>query len=132
MLHSVLSKLPKPLDLEGLLSQARQLYRKSPPESLSGGVWRKVSACSVLKTTDNVSRLGMTSLVDGERYFAKQNRQLQIAQTVEYSRKLLWRYRRPAGAVGVALLATIVSWWFRHDGYNMATMFWRRVLERTG
>ena len=49
MLHSVLSKLPKPLDLEGLISKALLLLEKYPPEKLS--TWVQISNKSVLKTS---------------------------------------------------------------------------------
>ncbi|TGZ85029.1 hypothetical protein EX30DRAFT_301851 [Ascodesmis nigricans] len=49
MLHVTLSKLPKPLDLDGLISRAIELQKQHPPHRLS--TWRRVSRYSVLKAT---------------------------------------------------------------------------------
>ncbi|KAK0735888.1 rab-GTPase-TBC domain-containing protein [Apiosordaria backusii] len=49
MLHSVLSKLPQPLDLEGLITSAVALEKEFPPEGLRS--WRReIGRWSVLKT----------------------------------------------------------------------------------
>ncbi|KAL8934249.1 MAG: hypothetical protein Q9211_005330, partial [Gyalolechia sp. 1 TL-2023] len=51
MLHSILSKLPKPLDLEALITQTTSLYMDFPPERLPFRSWARISPFSVLKTT---------------------------------------------------------------------------------
>ncbi|KAL2120507.1 hypothetical protein VTJ04DRAFT_4534 [Mycothermus thermophilus] len=49
MLHFILSKLPSSLDVDGLITQAAQLFSEVPPERLPS--WKKgVSKWSVLKT----------------------------------------------------------------------------------
>jgi len=75
VLHVVLSRLPKPLRLEVLISQALRLRADHPPEKLS--IWRKVSNNSVLKTfrSDSVSLPNPDQahvLHDAERHFEKQ------------------------------------------------------------
>lgn len=84
MLHSILSKLPKPLDLEGLIRRTTDLLKRLPPESLS--TWRRISHISVLKTsrrplspdTEHFSKT--TSLDQAEILFNKQCRELAWAQ----------------------------------------------------
>ena len=113
MLHSILSKLPRPLDLEHLIRQTMELYQKYPPERLPGRAWSRISSNSVLKTTHNFHKLGQQTLQDGERFFALEaaeihrqearlarNRRLQV---------LARRYRRPAGYTGVAILVAVIA-----------------------
>jgi hypothetical protein len=70
MLHSILSKLPKPLDLEALISKTMELYEKHPPEKLPFRVWWWISSNSVLRTTRNLA--AKQTLEDGEKLFQKQ------------------------------------------------------------
>ncbi|CUS07077.1 unnamed protein product [Tuber aestivum] len=77
MLHSILSKLPKPLDLEDLISRAVSLLEQQPPESLS--TWHKVSSRSVLKTSRNPDK-SPSSLSHAEKLFNQQWRELERAR----------------------------------------------------
>ncbi|EPS43475.1 hypothetical protein H072_2540 [Dactylellina haptotyla CBS 200.50] len=82
MLHSILCKLPKPLDLEGLISKAIDLQSSHPPESLR--IWNKVPRTSVLKTYPSpLNSTGFSfekevqgDLAKGEAMFKKQETQL--------------------------------------------------------
>ncbi|PWW76410.1 hypothetical protein C7212DRAFT_187435 [Tuber magnatum] len=77
ILHSTLSKLPKPLDLDDLISRAVSLLEQQPPESLS--TWRKVSSRSVLKTSRNPDK-SPPSLSHAEKLFNQQWRELERAR----------------------------------------------------
>jgi hypothetical protein len=101
MLHSILSKLPVPLDIEGLIAQAVRLQAEFPPEKLPA--WRKgVSRWSVLKTGRR--RRGEESVEQGRVWFERQVRELKWQETRERAGKWVWKHRRPAGMVGAAVL----------------------------
>lgn len=131
MLHSILSKLPKPLDLERLIQNAMQLFEEHPPETLRG--WRSVSENSVLKTTADSDAAEKQTLDDGKMYFRAQVCELEWAERRENIVNHLWRYRRPASAIGVAVLVGVLSFYIRKssgsNGLNfMPTLHkWVRV-----
>ncbi|RVD89872.1 uncharacterized protein DFL_000860 [Arthrobotrys flagrans] len=86
MLHSILCKLPKPLDLEALISKAIDLQSSHPPHTLR--IWSKVPTSSVLKTYKAPLRSGNSvfkenvrrDLLRGEALFKKQASQLSREQ----------------------------------------------------
>lgn len=128
MLHSVLSKLPKPLDLEHLISSTVYLYRNHPPETLPFRAWRQVSSYSVLKTTRDHQALARQTLKDGEKLFNKQASQLHMLNVYENAKLRLWRLRRPAGTVGLTVLVVLLSWWLqRNGGFSIATLLWHKA-----
>lgn len=114
MLHSVLSKLPKPLDLEALIARTMSLYESFPPERLPFRAWARVSPFSVLKTTRGNFR--QQTLGDGIDLFDKHVAQLRREQMMGQARATLWKYRRPAARVGLALFAGVVAFWLRKGG----------------
>ncbi|KAL9600045.1 MAG: hypothetical protein Q9219_003415 [cf. Caloplaca sp. 3 TL-2023] len=116
MLHSVLSKLPKPLDLEALIAKAMSLFTEFPPETLPFRAWARISPYSVLKTTQRNFR--QQSLSDGVDLFEKQVSQLHREQRLEQVRKKLWEYRRPAGRAGLAIFVALVAFWMRKSGFG--------------
>jgi hypothetical protein len=111
MLHSILSKLPKPLDLEALIGNTAKLIEKHPPESLR--TWRSISRYSVLKTASYPDQTATQTLLDGETYFKKQAKELQWAEQRQKVLATMWKYRRPAGTIGLAVLAGVISFWLR-------------------
>ena len=113
MLHSILSKLPQPLDLETLISNTVKLFEKHPPETLR--TWRSISQSSVLKTARWPDQTASQSLRDGEVYFKRQVKELQWAERREQVLNVLWKYRRPAGTLGVAVLIGVLSFWIRKN-----------------
>lgn len=128
MLHSVLSKLPKPLDLEALISRTMTLFTEHPPELLPFGAWPKISPFSVLKTTREYIR--KQTLQDGEEFFAKQAAQLKRQEQLERAKAVLWNYRRPAGRIGLAVLVGVLSFWLRRNGIQgLQGLGLRRVWE---
>ena len=114
MLHFTLSKLPKSLDVEDMITRAKTLVLEHPPERLPFRAWNKISAYSVLKTTRGLSK--PQTLIEGEAFFSKQVTQLDRAQLRQKIRSAAWRYRKPAGSVGVALLIGLVSIWIQNGG----------------
>ncbi|KAL4793605.1 rab-GTPase-TBC domain-containing protein [Aspergillus venezuelensis] len=116
MLHFTLSKLPQPLDLEGLISKAVQLFHDHPPESLKSGVWKKIPWCSVLKTSRDVfSRQTTNTAVE---LFDKQTKQLRSEERREQFTGFLWSHGRTIGSVAVTVLIGAVSFWIRKRGLD--------------
>lgn len=113
MLHSILSKLPQPLDLEALIQNTVKLFGNHPPESLRS--WRSISNYSVLKTTCWHAQPIDQTLEDGEEYFKKHVVEIERAERRKKILQTVWRYRRPAGAVGLAILIGVLSYWPRRS-----------------
>lgn len=111
MLHSILSKLPKPLDVETLIGNTVKLIEKHPPCSLRP--WRSISRYSVLKTSRYPDQTATQTLDDGETYFKKQVKELQWAEQRQRVLTTIWKYRQPAGTIGLALLVGALSFWLR-------------------
>lgn len=113
MLHSILSKLPKPLDLDGLISRAAEIYKQHPPDRLPGRAWSQVSLNSVLKTTRNIQDLHQQTFQDGEVFFEKQAEEIKRAEAwkAQKQRMLLVvkRYKRPATFTGIAILVAVFA-----------------------
>jgi hypothetical protein len=126
MLHSILSKLPKPLDIETLIAKTIQLFEKHPPETLR--CWRVISSSSVLKTTRWQRDAAKQTLEDGYTYFQRQVKELQWAEQRKRVMKIIWRYRKPASAVGVAVLVGVLSFYIRKSsgglGFLSALQRW--------
>lgn len=114
MLHSILSKLPKPLDLEALICKTMDLFSAHPPPELPFRAWGKVSMYSVLKTTRGSTR--KQTLQDGGELFEMQVLQLRRSELTQQALTKLWKHRRPAGSVCLAVFIGIVSIWFRRSG----------------
>lgn len=113
MLHSILSKLPKPLDLDRLIADAVALMERLPPERLPA--WRAISASSVLKTARDIDVCARQTLEEGERFFDRQSREIVWGQRVKVARHVLWKYRRPARTVGLAVLVGVVAMLLRRS-----------------
>jgi len=113
MLHSILSKLPKPLDIEKLIANTVDLFETHPPERLRA--WRSISSFSVLKTARWQDQTISQSLEEGEMYFNKQVKELQWAEHRDRALKVAWKYRRPSGAFGAAVLVGLLSIYLRRS-----------------
>lgn len=122
MLHSILSKLPKPLNIESLIKKTLILFNQHPPETL--GAWHSISRASVLKTTRWQDQSYKQSLEDGKVFFQQQVRQLHWSEVRNRILERLWKYRRPAGAAGLAVFIGLFSVWFRMSGQFQ---FWKVV-----
>lgn len=114
MLHSVLSKLPEPLDLEALVSSTMALIIEHPPEQLPSRAWAKISSYSVLKTAVGPTR--QQTLQDGEKLFTNQLAQLERAELRQQAMTLAWKHRQIVGSVGLAVAVGLLSFWLRRNG----------------
>ncbi|KAH8804809.1 rab-GTPase-TBC domain-containing protein [Xylogone sp. PMI_703] len=113
MLHSILSKLPKPLDLEALINKTVKLYEEHPPDTLKQ--WKSISRYSVLRTTLSPDSTISQTLEDGRTYFFRQVEEMKWMERKKEIFMTLWKYRRPASMVGMAVLVGVLSFWLRRN-----------------
>ncbi|KAM7196410.1 GTPase-activating protein gyp10 [Naviculisporaceae sp. PSN 640] len=111
MLHSILSKLPKPLKLEAIIHSACELFDAHPPETLPS--WRAISRVSVLKTARNPYSWEKQTMADGEEFFNRHAKELDRREKWENTFKIMRRYQQPARLVGVAVLVGLVAYLIR-------------------
>jgi hypothetical protein len=132
ILHSILSKLPKPLDLETLIANTIELIGKYPPDSLR--TWRSISQFSVLKTLRFPEQIATQTLLDGEAFFKKHVKELQWAEQRERVLTTLWKYRRPAGTLGLAVFIGVLSFCLQKSSgpSGLFGAIWRRCLGYHG
>lgn len=124
MLHSILSKLPQPLDVEALIQNTIHLFSRHPPESLSA--WRTIPRYSVLRTARSPNESLKQSLADGEAFFHKQVRELAWIEKRDKLGKQLYRYRKPVGTVGLAVLIGVLSFYMRKPAASgLLSMLWK-------
>ena len=116
MLHFTLSKLPQPLDLDGHILRAEQLFRDHPPESLPHGMWRQISPYSVLKTSRDPSKI--YNVDEAINLFDKQTRQLQNEERRKQALEFAWKHRRTVGSVALAILIGAASIYIRKKGLD--------------
>lgn len=120
MMYAILSKLPKPLDIESLITRTTLLFAQHPPETLPFSAWRKVSKYSVLKTTRDPDELAKQTLEEGELLHAKHAAQIKRQETLQkvtaHTRLLAHKYRRPAGALTLAVVFGVLSLWLGRTG----------------
>jgi hypothetical protein len=119
--YVLLGKLPQPFDIEGRIAHTISLYKRLPPQNLKWAWWR-VSSSSVLKATSTSLDVSNTSLEDGQKLFAQQEREVKVRQAyikaalvARRMRLRAWRYRRP-GAVGLAIAVGIYAVWLGRNG----------------
>ena len=128
MLHSVLSKLPKPLDLEGLIAETMTLFKSHPPKKLPWRAWAKVSSYSVLKTTLDSKK--SQTLQDGRNLFELQVLEMRRADLRTKALANIWRHRRSVGGIGLAVFVGLASIWLGKRGFDgVLNLGIRRVLE---
>ena len=111
MLHSVLSKLPKPLDLESLISRAMMTFEQHPPERLPSRAWAKISCYSVLKTTRTLGTARNQTLREGEELFEQHVLQLRRQELQRAAFASVWKYRSPVGGIGLVIAVGLLSIW---------------------
>jgi hypothetical protein len=128
MLHSILSKLPKPLDLETLISNTSKLFEAHPPEKLPS--WRTISSSSVLKTARWHDDSATQTFEDGKKFFDRQVKELHCADQRKKVLQIMWKYRKPATTVGLAVLVGVLSFYVRRS--NSTASIWAALSRWTG
>ncbi|KAJ5740519.1 hypothetical protein N7493_000391 [Penicillium malachiteum] len=116
MLHFTLSKLPQPLDLDGHILRAEQLFKDHPPESLPHGMWRNIFRYSVLKTSRGPSQ--KYNAEEAIRLFEKQNQQIRNEERRKQALEFAWKHRRTMGSVTLAILVGAASFYLRKKGLD--------------
>lgn len=118
VLYAILSKLPRPLNLERLIRRASEISTQYPPESLPGRAWWWISANSVLKTTHgDPQQLVKQTLTDGERMFQRHAADVKRVEVLKHQtmrmRLIAKKYRRPAtytaATVFIAVMALVLG-----------------------
>ena len=127
MLGFILSKIPKDLDLEALISDSISLLDRCPPATLPS--WRRISSSSCLKTARSVDACATQSLEDGRRFFDIQSKELRRTEKWHKIVKTVSSYRRPVGAVGIATVLVGIAAVYLHKHpapvNYLTTVFWR-------
>lgn len=128
ILHVTLSKLPRPFDLEGLISYSMELFEEYPPESLPSSVWKRIPPSSVLKTSRTI--FDDHTAHDAVILFSEQTRQLRNEEMRNRVLSSVWRHRKAIGSVGLAILVAAVSFWIRRKGFD--GMIWSYIGQFKG
>jgi len=133
MLFHILSKLPKPLNLESLVRRASELFSQYPPERLPHRAWSRVSANSVLKTTHGAPQpLAEQSLTDGERMFERHAAEVKRAEVwnrqILHTRRLARKYQRPATYTATAVVVAVMALLLRRGGVQTPSGAWIPLL----
>ncbi|KAF4465209.1 TBC domain-containing [Fusarium albosuccineum] len=126
MLHVILGKVPSKMDLDELIAKAAQLFENHPPETLQ--YWRRISGASALKTARDVEACAKQTLEEGSGLFEKQVKELEWAEMQDRFKLALWSYRRPAKAIGAALMVGALAFYIRRNPFivhHITTFFSR-------
>ncbi|KAK2807837.1 hypothetical protein FQN50_005226 [Emmonsiellopsis sp. PD_5] len=127
MMHFTLSKLPQPFDLEGLIASTMTLYSTHPPESLPRHAWKKISKNSVLKTGRGLSLHATPE--EAKDLLEQQKQELRREELRQKALRVMWKYRRPAGSLGLAVVIGVLSYWLMKTDTN-AVPYWRHCISR--
>ncbi|KAI1042610.1 hypothetical protein LB505_004168 [Fusarium chuoi] len=113
MLHVILGKVPTKMDLDELIIKSAALFGLYPPETLS--YWRHISNFSALKTARDIETCAKQTMEEGSELFEKQVNELHWQEMRDHIKLVLWRYRRPAKTVGMALVVGALAFYLRHN-----------------
>ncbi|RGP74962.1 GTPase-activating gyp10 [Fusarium sporotrichioides] len=113
MLHVILGKVPTKMDLDDLIIKSAALFEIHPPETLS--YWRQISKYSALKTARDIEACAKQTLDDGSELFDKQVDEVHWQEIRDRVKLALWRYRRPARTVGMALAVGALAFYLRRN-----------------
>ncbi|CAM1511136.1 Fc.00g086490.m01.CDS01 [Cosmosporella sp. VM-42] len=113
MLHVILGKIPREMDLDGLIATSVKLFERFPPESLR--YWSQISSSSSLKSARDVEACAKQSMDEGEEHFKKQARELRWTELQDKVKWALWAYRRPATTIGAAVAVGAVAIYLRRN-----------------
>ena len=102
MLHVILGKVPAKMNLDQVIIRSSKLFQQFPPETLP--FWSQISSSSALKTARDVEACAKQTLDEAEQHFQKQVKELQWNEFRDKVKWTLWTYRRPARAVGIAVV----------------------------
>lgn len=118
MLFFTLQKLPQPLNLEPLITDAQRLFSDYPPERLPKRVWQRMSSSSVLKTARSIEN--PESIEVAEKYLKKQAEEVRWDERRQKALRTAFRYRRPLTSTALAVAFGAMSIWLRRSGNDRA------------
>lgn len=137
MLHVVLGRVSSSLDLDKLITNSIPLFDRYPPHTLRA--WRAISNASVLKTARDVDHGKEQTMAAGHVYFKQLDREITEQKAREklwaerkgkaaMAAKVLWLYRRPAGAMGMAMFVGLLAFQLRREStfLNFVLTFFSR------
>ncbi|RGP76799.1 GTPase-activating gyp10 [Fusarium longipes] len=126
MLHVILGKVPTKMDLDELIIKSAVLFEAHPPEALS--YWRQISKYSALKTARDIEACAKQTMDEGSELFDKQVDEIHWQEIRDRIALALWRYRRPARTVGMALAMGALAFYLRRNPslVNRITSFFTR------
>jgi len=85
----------------------------------------------VLKTARSQAQAAKQTLKDGETYFQKQVKELKWTERRQKLLDMVWKYRKPASAVGLAVLVGVLSFHLRKSQGNneifLALLRWANI-----
>ncbi|PTD13449.1 GTPase-activating protein gyp10 [Fusarium culmorum] len=113
MLHVILGKVPTKMDLDDLIIKSAALFEAHPPDTLS--YWRQISKYSALKTARDIEACAKQSLDEGSVLFDKQVDEVHWQEIRDRVKLALWRYRRPARTIGMALAVGALAFYLRRN-----------------
>ncbi|KAF5656431.1 GTPase-activating gyp10 [Fusarium heterosporum] len=113
MLHVILGKVPTKMDLDELIVKSAALLQLHPPETLS--YWRQISDYSALKTARDLEACAKQTMEEGSQLFEKQVKELHWQEVRDRIKLALWRYRRPARTVGMAIIVGALALYLRRN-----------------
>ncbi|KAM0354075.1 hypothetical protein ACHAPU_001110 [Fusarium lateritium] len=113
MLHVILGKVPTKMDLDELIIKSAALLQLHPPETLS--YWSQISDYSVLKTARDLEACAKQTMEEGSQLFEKQVNELHWQEVRDRIKLALWRYRRPARTVGMAIIVGALALYLRRN-----------------
>lgn len=113
MLHVVLGKVPTRIDWDELIIKSVALFELHPPETLS--YWRQISKYSALKTARDIEACAKQTMDEGAELFDKQVDEIHWQEIGDRIKLALWRYRRPARTVGMALVVGAFALYLRRN-----------------
>lgn len=126
MLHVILGKVPTKMDLDALIIKSAALFERYPPETLS--YWRQISKFSSLKTARDIEASTKQTMEEGAELFDKQVDEIHRQEMGNRIKEALWRFRRPARTVGMALVVGALAFYLRRNPtlvHRMASFFTR-------
>ena len=126
MLHVILGKVPTKMDLDALIIKSAALFERYPPETLS--YWRQISKFSSLKTARDIEASTKQTMEEGAELFDKQVDEIHWQEMGNRIKEALWRFRRPARTVGMALVVGALAFYLRRNPslvHRMASFFTR-------
>ncbi|OJD10499.1 hypothetical protein AJ78_08512 [Emergomyces pasteurianus Ep9510] len=125
MIHFTLSKLPHPISLDSLIASTMELYSTHPPEKLPFRAWKRIPRSSVLKTSRDLSLHATPA--EALELLERQKRVMRREELREKAVRIVWKYRRPAGSIGLAVFVGVLSYWImRNESSTM--LLWRHGL----